>query len=139
MAWLWAVAILCLVLVMMVAAYWTGWLLNPDAAHVRDEWAVRIRKRLGREWIEPEVRPIEVLAAEMHRLGCRFHTLPAHASFAKQTAIRTAYDHVLAECCTALGREHLLDVLPPGQELDDERRRVELMLYGLGMPLADAA
>ena len=139
MAWLWAVAIVCLVLVMSVGAYWTGWLLNPDTARIRDEWAVRIRKRLGREWVEPTVRPIEVLGAEVRRLGGRFHSMPEHASFAKQEAVRSAYDHVLAECCVCLGREHLLDVLRPGPELDAERRRVELLLYGLGMPLADAA
>ena len=132
-------ALLVLFALAIVAAYWTGWLLSPRAGHAREDWAIRLRKRFGREWVEPEVRPIEVLGAEMHRLGCRFHTLPPHASFAKQTAIRTAYDHVLAECCTALDREHLLEVLPPGQALDDERRRVELLLYGLGMPLADVA
>jgi hypothetical protein len=139
MAWLWAVAICCLVAVMMVGAYWTGWLLNPNKIQARDELGIRIRKRLGREWVEPTVRPIEVLAAESRRLGRRFHDMHPHAAYAKQEAFRRAYDDVLVECCTALGREQLLEVLSPGPELDAERRRVEVLLHELGLPLAGAA
>ena len=52
-----------------------------------------------------------------------------------------AYDRVLVEACAALVVEHLLEVLPPGPELDVERQRVELVLAaaGLGLGLDDAA
>lgn len=132
-------AIVCLILLMVAGAYGVGWWFSPRAGHAREDWAIALRKRLHRERLQPAVRPIEVLGSEVRRLGYRFHTMAPNASFAKQEAVRTAYDHVLAECCTSLEREHLLDVIGPGPELDAERRRVELVLMGLGVPLADVA
>jgi hypothetical protein len=46
---------------------------------------------------------------------------------------------VLAEGCAQLGIEHLLDVLPPGEELDVERTRVEQRLELVGLDLRLAA
>jgi hypothetical protein len=88
---------------------------------------------------EPEVRPIEAIAADLHRLGRRFHTLDPRTSFAKVEAVRGAYDRTLAECCTALGITHLLAVLPAGPELDVERERVEDQLAGCGVRFPHAA
>jgi hypothetical protein len=80
-----------------------------------------------------------VIAADLHRLGARFHTLNPHASFAKVEAVRSAYDRALAECCTMLGITHLLGVLPSGPELDTERERVEEQLTDCGVRFPHAA
>lgn len=87
---------------------------------------------------EPKVRPFEVVAAHARRLYVRFHQAADGRSYAKLEAIRRAYDEVLAEGCGQLGIDHLLDVLPPGEELDAERARVEqrLVLVGLDLRLA---
>jgi hypothetical protein len=87
---------------------------------------------------EPTGRPIERIAADLHRLGGRFHTLDPRTPWVKVEAIRFAYDHHLAECCTALGVTHLLEVLAPGPELDVERDRVEDALVGCGVRLGRA-
>ena len=88
----------------------------------RDWLTTRWRHRGGPQ---PQGRPIEAIAADLHRLGIRFHGLDPHASFAKTEAVRGAYDRALGECCAALGLTHLLGVLPAGPELDAERERVE--------------
>ena len=89
----------------------------------------------------PTGRPIEAIARDAHRLGVRFRCMPERVSFAQLEGNRMAYDRVLVEACTALGVDHLIEVLPPGPELDGERRRVELVLdaWGLGLGLGDAA
>ena len=100
----------------------------------------RLGTRSSRRYIpEPDGRPIEAIAADLHRLGRRFHTLDPHTSFAKVEAVRGAYDRTLAECCTALGITHLLAVLPAGPELDVERERVEDQLAGCGVRFPHAA
>jgi len=96
------------------------------------------RLRPAHEDVHPN-RPVEAIAEDVRVRGLRFHRLPAHASAAKQAAVASAYDLVLAEMCAALGQAHLLQVLPTGTELDAERRRVELVLMSYGLPPADAA
>ena len=83
-------------------------------------------------------RPIEAIAQDVQRLGMRFRAAPG-ASFAKFEGRRQAYEVVLVEACRALEVEHLLEVLPPGAELDAERQRVESMLAWAGLRLDDAA
>jgi len=85
-------------------------------------------------------RPIELIARDAHRLSSQFRwvCVSETASFARFEARRRAYDSVLAEACLALGVEHLLAVLPPGPDLDAERRRVEQRLSGYGL-LRDSA
>jgi hypothetical protein len=87
----------------------------------------------------PRGRPIEAIAADLRRLGRRFHTLDRRTPFVKVEAVRCAYDHKLAECCAALGLTHLIDVLPDGPELDVERERVEERLADSGVRLPHAA
>jgi hypothetical protein len=87
----------------------------------------------------PVGRPIQEIARDAQRLGLRFRYVPSGVSFARYEASRRAYDEVLAEACQALDVAHLLQVLPPGQELDNERDRVELVLYWAGLRLDDAA
>lgn len=88
---------------------------------------------------EPLSRPIEMIAADARRLGPRFHYAPRGTSFAKLEGARLAYDHVLTEACTALGLEHLIAVLPPGDELDVERARVEGLLWLAGLRIDETS
>ena len=99
----------------------------------------RVHARLRRRRLSSSTRPIEVIARDARRLGHRFREPPRGVSYAKFEGTRRAYDKVLAEGCLALGIDHLLGVLPPGEELDAERRRVELRLYSAGFRLDDAA
>jgi hypothetical protein len=84
-------------------------------------------------------RPIETIARDARRLGRSYRYPPRGRSFARFEGTRWAYDKVLAEGCRALGIVHLLDVLPPGGELDAERERVEYLLGQAGLRLDDAA
>lgn len=103
--------------------------------------------RLGVRWWRhvrplpprPERRPIEFIAKDAWRIGSRYHANPEGLRFAKVEGIRRAYDDVLAEACEALGITHLLRILPPGEECDTERRRVEYLLGQAGIDLPDAA
>ena len=88
---------------------------------------------------QPLGRPLELIACDARRLGHRFRHPPRGTSFAKLEASRRAYEHVLGEACTAMGVEHLLAVLPPGDELDAERARVEGLLWLAGMRIDEAA
>jgi hypothetical protein len=81
----------------------------------------------------PRSRPLEAIAADLRRLGDRFHGLDPRASYIKTEAVRGAYDRVLAECCATLELTHLLGVLAPGPERDTERRRVEGLLTDSGV------
>ena len=96
--------------------------------------AVRRLPRLPRR-VEPAGRPIEEIAQDLHRLSRRFRCVPDGVSFARFEGRRLAYDEVLVEACAALGIAHLLQVLPPGVELDQERARVEEALDAAGLRL----
>lgn len=82
-------------------------------------------------------RPIERIGSDARRLGHQLRLEGNGRSQVRITAIRRAYDDVLAEGCAALGVPELLGVLPDGAELDYERRRVEVVLAGAGMVLED--
>ena len=82
---------------------------------------------------QPLGRPLELIARDARRLGARLDNPPRGMSFAKLDGARRAYEHVLVEACTALCVEHLLQVLPPGEELDAERTRVEGLLWLAGL------
>ena len=87
----------------------------------------------------PARRPLEVVAYDVRRLGERYHHPQPGTAFAKQEAIRRAYDEVLAEACDAVGVVHLLGVLTPGPELDLERSRVEDSPWLAGMRISETA
>ena len=87
----------------------------------------------------PLGRPIEQVARDVRRLGTRFRNPPPGLSFARLEGLRRAYDGVLLEGCLALDVANLLPVLPPGEERDAERRRVEHVLARCGWSLEDAA
>jgi hypothetical protein len=98
---------------------------------------VRVLKRLDprRPKVQPTGRPIELIAPHARRLWRQSRMPEKGRSRAKQLAIREAYDHVLAEGCDALGLPHLLSVLPPGDDRDVERDRVEDLLEEAGLRL----
>ena len=89
--------------------------------------------------VEPRGRPLELIASDARRLGARLENPPRGTSFAKLEGARRAYEHVLVEACTALGIEHLLGVLPPGEDLDAERARVEGLLWLAGLRIDEIA
>lgn len=88
---------------------------------------------------EPVGRPLENVAQDARRLAGRLYHPPPGTSFAKLEGARRAYEHVLAEACAALEVEHLLGVLPPGDELDVERMRVEGVLWLAGLRIDETA
>ena len=111
-----------------------GWprLGRPVAAV--DDWNARRRPPA------PATRPVEDLAlAGAPARHAATTSRRAGQRFAKTEGLRLAYDAVLAEACTALGVTHLLAVLPPGAELDAERRRVEWALEVAGLEPRAAA
>lgn len=99
---------------------------------------LRRRSRLARPPAPPR-RPLEVVADDVRRLGARYRHPPRGTSYAKLEALRYAYDHALSEACSCLEIEHLLEVLPPGEELDRERNRVEDALWLVGLRFPEAA
>ena len=99
--------------------------------------SLAVARRLHPPPPQPRGRPIEQIAVDARRLRVRFRYPPNGTRFAKYEGIRRAYDRVLAEACTALGHPHLLEVVRPGDELDAERDRVELLLDSYGFHLQD--
>ncbi len=130
-----AAALVCSAL-LVGAAYLLGVFMGKRGEPLRDWVSMRTRHRRG---AQPTARPIEAIAADLRRLGGRFHTLDPHASYAKVEAVRAGYDRALTECCAALGLTHLLGVIPAGPELDAERERVEGLLTDSGVRLPHAA
>ncbi|MGN6576784.1 MAG: hypothetical protein ACTHKG_13975 [Nocardioides sp.] len=127
-----------------VAATWAAFRLpvGPDGRWVAP---LRLRPRPGRGLAgllrrrrpEPLGRPLEEIAADARRLAPRALHPPRGTSRAKVVALCYAYDHVLSEACAALGVEHLLSVLEPGDERDLERRRVQDLLWLAGLRIDD--
>lgn len=76
-------------------------------------------------------RPVELVGADLRRLHAAFHR--GDMRFAKYEGCRQAYDHVLGEAADMVALPHLLELLPPGTELDRERERVELLLRHHGL------
>jgi hypothetical protein len=134
------------VAVVVMFALWVLLLVSPSSRRLIVRAATALARPLLRVRLRhrrpppppPEGRPIEVIAREARRLGNRYRSTREGVSYAKADAVRRAYDGVLGEWCDALGMAHLLAVLPPGDELDTERTRVERTLNGWGLRLDDA-
>jgi hypothetical protein len=105
-------------------------------------WLGRGRVRAARS-VPPvpvrPARPIEDIVSDARRYASRVHEPPRGTSYAKHVAFCSVYDRVLGEACAALDIEHLLGVLPPGEERDAERTRIETALWLAGLRLEDAA
>lgn len=76
-------------------------------------------------------RPVEEVGADLRRIHATFHA--GGMRFAKYEGCRQAYDRVLAEAADMMDLAHLLSVLPPGEELDRERERIEWLLSHHGL------
>ena len=81
----------------------------------------------------PVTRPWEEIVRDARRYSARVHQPPRGTSYAKHVAACCVYDRILGEACAALGLEHLLGVLPPGEELDAERGRIETGRWPAGL------
>jgi hypothetical protein len=79
----------------------------------------------------PGRRPLEEIARDVYRISERYHQ--PGMRFAQYEGRRQAFDRVLAEAAEVLEIEHLMTVLPPGAELDQERARVETRLVDAGL------
>jgi hypothetical protein len=101
-------------------------------------WA-RAHRRHPPPPAEPPGRPLQEIVADARRLAPRALRPPRGTSRAKVLAVCYAYEHVLAEACAALDIEHLLGVLPPGDERDAERDRVGTLLWLAGVRIDDEA
>jgi hypothetical protein len=138
---------LLVVLTACGASTWAAFRL-PVGPHGRWASVVRLRRHPVQWWrtqrarrrpAVPTGRPLEQIASDARRLAPRALHPPRGTSRAKVVALRYAYDHVLSEACAALGIDHLLGVLEPGDELDTERVRVEGLLWLAGLRIDDEA
>ena len=122
-SWLITVGALLLALVLLRLACAA---LRGDLAEWRSARAAARRARRARRHgadVVPLHRPVERVGADLRRLHSTFHR--GGMRFAKYEGCRLAYDRVLGEAADMAGCPHLLAVLPPGEELDHERQRVE--------------
>ena len=116
------------ILVVAAAGIWVGLLPCP-------RWRRRVARTGPAPVWTPPPRPLEECVARARRLGRLHHLSVEGRSRAKVEGIRQAYDDALAECCRRLDIVHLLAVLAPGPELDEERTRVERSLALSGVDL----
>src|SRR6478735_3299489 len=121
--------LLALVLLRLACAALRGDLAEWRSARAAARRARRARRR-GAD-VVPLHRPVERVGADLRRLHSTFHR--GGMRFAKYEGCRLAYDRVLGEAADMAGCPHLLAVLPPGEELDHERQRVEGLLVQHGL------
>jgi hypothetical protein len=110
------------------AALKTNVELDPASGSSR---FLRRRRRLT------QVRPIELVAADLRRLGRHRHGI-AMRSQVWFIAVHRAYDDRLCVACGQLGIEQHLGELT-GMDLDLERVRVEGLLLAAGLAFRDSA
>lgn len=125
------VLLLALVLLRVVCAALRGDLGAWRSARAVGRLAQRARRRRRGAEVVPLGRPVEQVGADLRRLHSAFHR--GGMRFAKYEGCRLAYDRVLGEAADMAGCPHLLAVLPPGDELDRERERVEWLLVQHGL------
>jgi hypothetical protein len=104
---------------------WTGPVLR---------WMRRIveRRRSARD-PTPGRRPLQVVAADVRRLGRSLTLVPAGAPMARRRALAAAYEDVLIEAALLLEVPHELRTTPPGPARDVERLRLLALLEAAGL------
>jgi hypothetical protein len=113
------------------------WCVTPPRLAV---WcAAQVRRHRAPEPPARQRRPLELIVQDARRLGPRVENPPRGTSFAKLEGWRYAYDRALAELCDALEIQHLLGVLPPGEDREKERARVESALWLAGLRIDEVA
>src|SRR5688500_9653119 len=78
-------------------------------------------------------RPIQVVAADVRRLGRQLTLVPAGAPMARRRALAAAYDDVLIEAAALLEVPHELRTTPDGPAREVERFRLLAVLEGAGL------
>jgi hypothetical protein len=80
-------------------------------------------------------RPLQVVAADVRRLGRQLSLVPAGAPMARRRALAAAYDDVLVEAALLLDVPQELSATPVGPDRDLERLRLlgELEAAGLAV------
>ena len=122
------------VLLAAVIGSWVGWYSWERRVGTSVVRMVRPRPAP----VVPRRRPVEQLASDLRRLRAAYGQ--DGVRFAKWEGTRQAYDAALAEAADTFEIAHLLALLPPGVDRDDERARLERLLEGTGLlPTADAA
>ena len=93
---------------------------------------IRERRRAARNPV-PGRRPLQVVAADVRRLGRSLALVPAGAPMARRRALVAAYDDVLIEAALLLDVTHELRATPDGPARDLERLRLLAALEGAGL------
>ena len=104
---------------------WTG----PTVRWVMKRWQ---RSRAARR-PEPWRRPIQVVAADVRRLGRQIALVPAGAPMARRRALAAAYDDVLGEAALLLDIPHELRTAPLGPVRDAARLQLLAELEEAGL------
>ncbi|WP_116449714.1 hypothetical protein [Blastococcus litoris] len=97
-------------------------------------WSRRVvqRRRAARR-PDPSRRPLQVVAADVRRLGRSVALVPAGAPMARRRALTAAYDDVLVEAAQQLEVAHELRTTPEGPARDLERLRLVAALEAAGL------
>jgi hypothetical protein len=93
---------------------------------------LRERRRAARD-PEPGRRPLQVVAADVRRLGRSLTLVAAGSPMARRRALAAAYDDVLMEAALLLEVPHELRDVPEGRARDLERLRLLAALEGAGL------
>ena len=104
---------------------WTG----PTARWIHLRWE---RRRVA---AHPETgrRPLQVVAADVRRLGRQIALVPAGAPMARRRALAAAYEDVLMEAALLLDVPNDLRTAPPGPVRDAARLRLLAELQEAGL------
>lgn len=104
---------------------WTG----PTARWIHLRW--ERRRAAG----HPELgrRPLQVVAADVRRLGRQIALVPAGAPMARRRALAAAYEDVLIEAAVLLDVPNDLRTAPPGPVRDAARLRLLADLQEAGL------
>ena len=97
-------------------------------------WFVR-RRRNRRAALHPESqrRPLQVVAADVRRLGRQIALVPAGAPMARRRALTAAYEDVLVEAAVLLDVPNDLRTTPVGPHRDAARTRLLADLEEAGL------
>lgn len=104
---------------------WTG----PTARWVHRGWA---RRRAAAHPASGR-RPLQVVAADVRRLGRQIALVPAGAPMARRRALAAAYDDVLLEAAVLLDVPNDLGTAPVGPVRDAARLRLLAQLVEAGL------
>jgi hypothetical protein len=97
-------------------------------------WARRLReRRRAARSPDPGRRPLQVVAADVRRLGRSLTVVPAGAPMVRRRALAAAYDDVLAEAALLLEVPHDLSTTREGPARDVERLRLLAALEAAGL------